>query len=150
MVCLQFLVALAHVGRNFVKVFLRVDRAAELQQPFWIFCRQYLFPVDLLDAQFALVIGINDLRPADVDLSGAQSVIGIDGDGTASATRFVACPSRLIADLLCLIAHLLRHVATLPLHVARTLSFLLRRDRKSTRLNSSHGYISYAVFCLKK
>src|SRR2546429_208945 len=26
----------------------------------------------------------------------------------------------------------------------------LLRDRKSTRLNSSHGYISYAVFCLKK
>src|SRR2546422_5718556 len=27
---------------------------------------------------------------------------------------------------------------------------LLPADRKSTRLNSSHGYISYAVFCLKK
>src|SRR2546429_7027643 len=26
----------------------------------------------------------------------------------------------------------------------------MRRDRKSIRLNSSHGYISYAVFCLKK
>src|SRR2546429_7071329 len=26
----------------------------------------------------------------------------------------------------------------------------IKRDRKSTRLNSSHGYISYAVFCLKK
>src|SRR2546422_3662466 len=26
----------------------------------------------------------------------------------------------------------------------------IERDRKSTRLNSSHGYISYAVFCLKK
>src|SRR2546422_6069733 len=26
----------------------------------------------------------------------------------------------------------------------------LQKDRKSTRLNSSHGYISYAVFCLKK
>src|SRR5687768_17687673 len=26
----------------------------------------------------------------------------------------------------------------------------LAQDRKSTRLNSSHGYISYAVFCLKK
>src|SRR2546422_8064244 len=26
----------------------------------------------------------------------------------------------------------------------------VHRDRKSTRLNSSHGYISYAVFCLKK
>src|SRR2546422_7584505 len=29
-------------------------------------------------------------------------------------------------------------------------SISLRQDRKSTRLNSSHGYISYAVFCLKK
>src|SRR2546422_5813309 len=26
----------------------------------------------------------------------------------------------------------------------------VKGDRKSTRLNSSHGYISYAVFCLKK
>src|SRR2546429_4075912 len=26
----------------------------------------------------------------------------------------------------------------------------MKPDRKSTRLNSSHGYISYAVFCLKK
>src|SRR5687768_17701556 len=28
--------------------------------------------------------------------------------------------------------------------------FVAAVDRKSTRLNSSHGYISYAVFCLKK
>src|SRR2546422_3284709 len=32
----------------------------------------------------------------------------------------------------------------------RPLETLLLTDRKSTRLNSSHGYISYAVFCLKK
>src|SRR2546422_7043637 len=31
-----------------------------------------------------------------------------------------------------------------------TRDFVLIPDRKSTRLNSSHGYISYAVFCLKK
>src|SRR3989449_5536120 len=31
-----------------------------------------------------------------------------------------------------------------------SLAPLAERDRKSTRLNSSHGYISYAVFCLKK
>src|SRR2546429_5796604 len=31
-----------------------------------------------------------------------------------------------------------------------TTSVKLTGDRKSTRLNSSHGYISYAVFCLKK
>src|SRR2546429_9175918 len=30
------------------------------------------------------------------------------------------------------------------------ISVSLNTDRKSTRLNSSHGYISYAVFCLKK
>src|SRR5687768_5561734 len=30
------------------------------------------------------------------------------------------------------------------------LKYFLLGDRKSTRLNSSHGYISYAVFCLKK
>src|SRR3712207_8238963 len=37
--------------------------------------------------------------------------------------------------------------------LAETLSNLadvLRKDRKSTRLNSSHANISYAVFCLKK
>src|SRR2546429_3768315 len=33
---------------------------------------------------------------------------------------------------------------------ARRLSTSHSEDRKSTRLNSSHGYISYAVFCLKK
>src|SRR3712207_7299786 len=31
-----------------------------------------------------------------------------------------------------------------------TLDALVARDRKSTRLNSSHANISYAVFCLKK
>src|SRR5205809_6876062 len=59
-------------------------------------------------------------------------------------------------------------IYTLSLHDALPISLLLRRDvlgdglrcrdrrlrvtldRKSTRLNSSHGYISYAVFCLKK
>src|SRR3712207_8581719 len=33
---------------------------------------------------------------------------------------------------------------------ARRVRRALRRDRKSTRLNSSHANISYAVFCLKK
>src|SRR2546429_3214865 len=34
--------------------------------------------------------------------------------------------------------------------VTDAVSKRMRSDRKSTRLNSSHGYISYAVFCLKK
>src|SRR5256884_6359060 len=51
--------------------------------------------------------------------------------------------------------------ASKPIPPMRSTSLLVRRcvllrrstrviDRKSTRLNSSHGYISYAVFCLKK
>src|SRR5438128_3802756 len=48
------------------------------------------------------------------------------------------------------------HPAALPVFVEQPLRFFrigsgdLGRDRKSTRLNSSHGSISYAVFCLKK
>src|SRR5438105_11493623 len=37
-----------------------------------------------------------------------------------------------------------------PLSVAATPSRSRSEDRKSTRLNSSHEWISYAVFCLKK
>src|SRR2546428_12517830 len=37
-----------------------------------------------------------------------------------------------------------------PADVFRRAARLQRRDRKSTRLNSSHDQISYAVFCLKK
>src|SRR2546429_3971523 len=39
-----------------------------------------------------------------------------------------------------------RRIARLPAELILTPV----QDRKSTRLNSSHGYISYAVFCLKK
>src|SRR2546422_2794237 len=35
-------------------------------------------------------------------------------------------------------------------YVVQRRPLFVQRDRKSTRLNSSHGYISYAVFCLKK
>src|SRR3989449_8346692 len=43
--------------------------------------------------------------------------------------------------------------AIVPVHysgVACEMDPIMALDRKSTRLNSSHGYISYAVFCLKK
>src|SRR2546422_7925731 len=39
-------------------------------------------------------------------------------------------------------------IVSMVLSVVAFLAF--KGDRKSTRLNSSHGYISYAVFCLKK
>src|SRR2546422_11377025 len=37
-----------------------------------------------------------------------------------------------------------------PVAVLKSVQAPVVGDRKSTRLNSSHGYISYAVFCLKK
>src|SRR2546422_1529435 len=42
-----------------------------------------------------------------------------------------------------------KHVVVLP-DGHEGYGFPVGGDRKSTRLNSSHGYISYAVFCLKK
>src|SRR3712207_8414820 len=42
------------------------------------------------------------------------------------------------------------HRAAFPTDVEARLVDELREDRKSTRLNSSHANISYAVFCLKK
>src|SRR5437764_6974347 len=50
-------------------------------------------------------------------------------------------------------AGLERHVRKRPLRrfaLAGAVELLRRGDRKSTRLNSSHRCISYAVFCLKK
>src|SRR5438034_308138 len=41
-------------------------------------------------------------------------------------------------------------LASVDLRNAATPKEFIRRDRKSTRLNSSHTVISYAVFCLKK
>src|SRR2546429_5757923 len=46
-----------------------------------------------------------------------------------------------------LLQRLLQRIALLIDPLDRSFA---RQDRKSTRLNSSHGYISYAVFCLKK
>src|SRR2546427_8860323 len=72
-----------------------------------------------------------------------RSLVGLTGGiatGKSTVSRlFEECGARLIdADVLA------REVVT-PRQPA-----LIRRDRKSTRLNSSHSQISYAVFCLKK
>src|SRR2546422_6732281 len=45
---------------------------------------------------------------------------------------------------------LMKDRAALPIEALPDGGSIQPPDRKSTRLNSSHGYISYAVFCLKK
>src|SRR3712207_7378384 len=53
----------------------------------------------------------------------------------------VGLPSSFTADLRCKFMGLIPHLVS---------NLLELTDRKSTRLNSSHANISYAVFCLKK
>src|ERR1041385_5593349 len=63
-------------------------------------------------------------------------------DGAASARASVTTPLRICRGV----------TPPYPSNSAlgnRTSAQYAERDRKSTRLNSSHGYISYAVFCLK-
>src|SRR5688572_33448882 len=91
--------------------------------------RSTLFPyTTLFRSSVRLTTGV---RSVDVDAEG--SVCGVTlRSGEALAADFVvaAVPFDRVAGLL--------------LQEARS------RDRKSTRLNSSHSQISYAVFCLKK
>src|SRR3712207_7479702 len=53
-----------------------------------------------------------------------------------------------LAHLACF--ELARAVCLMPVPVLVGIGHEVDRDRKSTRLNSSHANISYAVFCLKK
>src|SRR3989449_11206855 len=49
-----------------------------------------------------------------------------------------------------IVQHLAQRPVAAPLRLGPRTHAVWIPDRKSTRLNSSHGYISYAVFCLKK
>src|SRR3712207_8469285 len=68
----------------------------------------------------------------------------------AAARRHLAAPQPRLR-----LAHEVAHLRVdrrvlLEVAVADARRLRVRRDRKSTRLNSSHANISYAVFCLKK
>src|SRR5690625_2841103 len=65
----------------------------------------------------------------------------------ARAARIPVVPRALMLTEL---MRLKRGIAVAGTHGKTTTTSLVARDRKSTRLNSSHVAISYAVFCLKK
>src|SRR2546422_2591264 len=97
-------------------------RLAELEQPL----------VDDVVVQLFLLLELEDLRcliRQDVLDIVEDDVVILDVEGAADEERAAKLPGQLERRL-----HRLVAVG----------------DRKSTRLNSSHGYISYAVFCLKK
>src|SRR3989449_2408613 len=105
-----------------------------------------------------LTTGGTGLTARDVTPEATEAVVDRLAPGIAEALRAVAAPkfprawlSRGLAGMRgkALIANLPGSTGGVADGLA-VLELFLDQDRKSTRLNSSHGYISYAVFCLKK
>src|SRR5207249_10131369 len=91
-----------------------------------------LFPYTTLFRSYARIRRLGPhLRPLDLWID--PSLRGLRG-----CVLLLPCDDRL------------RHPRTLLHRPAEEKGSLAGRDRKSTRLNSSHVSISYAVFCLKK
>src|SRR5690348_5407940 len=102
------------------------------------------------DALRAIYLGRSHQRMGDAIASvAADRIVGLIGlfwlAATAAALMTMALPRTVRLPTIAVGAAALAGFVTLPL-----LGRLAARDRKSTRLNSSHPSISYAVFCLKK
>src|SRR2546430_13457188 len=99
---------------------------------------------------FRLVADSFGRRPRHKLLTGAALALGM---GVATATLSVALEvgDRLAKEFRSLGANLVvtPKADSLPLEIGGV-DYRPVKDRKSTRLNSSHSQISYAVFCLKK
>src|SRR3712207_8268411 len=89
----------------------------------------------------------------DIGVTGVQTCalpISILSQASTTVTH-VNANLELVDDITGNAANVSSNVAALTSVFAATLgSPLIKVDRKSTRLNSSHANISYAVFCLKK
>src|SRR2546429_2732020 len=94
-----------------------------------------------------------EIRPR-IAAADAAGAIRIDGPLVFGVTRVLdehAAFAGVEAGMTCGASgqHAIHHVNA-KRDVIGDLFGAANADRKSTRLNSSHGYISYAVFCLKK
>src|SRR5438445_9262905 len=85
-----------------------------------------------------------------------HTLYNILGQALPLAVGLVAIPilTRSLGDtrfgLLALMWAIIGYFSLLDLGLGRATTKFVAEDRKSTRLNSSHANISYAVFCLKK
>src|SRR2546422_5923934 len=84
-----------------------------------------------------------------------EEEVPIDGSERGQQSQLTASRRRVVRPSPAARVGQAADLSVAPLDRQPTQSRAARRartatDRKSTRLNSSHGYISYAVFCLKK
>src|SRR5690606_40459001 len=103
-----------------------------------IFSNSALFSLNYMEASDSYNLSLHDALPI---LSGGHVMLV---EGTPGGTGAAGS----LADRVRGPAAVLRRLASVG--TADSLQDALQRDRKSTRLNSSHVKISYAVFCLKK
>src|SRR2546422_5409237 len=80
---------------------------------------------------------------------GADKVDATDWNGIARWTRDLSRERQVPTNEVAAKARALTAGLTDPVAKAQRIYEFVQKDRKSTRLNSSHGYISYAVFCLQ-
>src|ERR1041385_4266156 len=78
-----------------------------------------------------------------------EQPVEAEGLGGRDALREVRAPAQQLDGLALEVRAPPAGQALGPLAGEDDAAVRAERDRKSTRLNSSHGYISYAVFCLK-
>src|SRR3989449_11631256 len=105
------------------------------------------------------VLRLRVFRPAEGSSAAAYGMLGRKGPHSRQdGYRHRAEAEARVADPEAVVTILERLGFTVSLRIERRVEvwrlgdavLRLETDRKSTRLNSSHGYISYAVFCLKK
>src|SRR2546429_4432270 len=82
----------------------------------------------------SLVFFFNDTATTEIYTLSLHDALPISACSSRTSWRARTCPS----------------ATTCSCRPSSSRTVMASLDRKSTRLNSSHGYISYAVFCLKK
>src|SRR4030095_12422096 len=114
-VLLQCFVTLTNLCRHFVEILFCFDGAAKEQFALRVLCCEHVLAVDCLDFHFALVIGKNDLRFAEIDLGGPEGTIsGHDFHFAVAATDvvtrapyFLVCFHDRVVNYVALFTHLL-------------------------------------------
>src|SRR3712207_8886574 len=91
------------------------------------------------------------IEEAAADIRDGRMIIIVDDEDRENEGDLVCAAEKVTPEIINFMATHARGLICMPLTEERCDELhLTMQDRKSTRLNSSHANISYAVFCLKK